>query len=149
MTTIAIRGKVIAYDSRCTAGTTIVPDGPKAIIIPKHNIVVASAGTASAIVRVIRQLTALAELLWVIDEDFKSAKDVTILTLDAKGNSYVIDAAGWRLMEGEFYAIGSGTDAALAAMHMGADALRAVEIAAMVDANTGPPFQVLRVTDIP
>lgn len=46
-----------------------------------------------------------------------------------------------------FYAIGSGTKAALAAMHMGADAKKAVEIASLVDPHTGGPIQVFKFHD--
>lgn len=39
-----------------------------------------------------------------------------------------------------FYAIGSGSKAALGAMHMGADALKAVQVAAEIDPYTSGPF---------
>jgi hypothetical protein len=41
-----------------------------------------------------------------------------------------------------FYAIGSGSKAALGAMHMGANALKAVQVAAEVDPYTMGPFHV-------
>jgi hypothetical protein len=44
-----------------------------------------------------------------------------------------------------FYAIGSGTKAALAAMHMGAGAEEAVKIACKVDPHTGGEIQVFRI----
>jgi len=44
-----------------------------------------------------------------------------------------------------FYAIGSGSKAALAAMHMGADAIKAVDIACKVDPHTGGEIQVFRI----
>ena len=43
----------------------------------------------------------------------------------------------------EFYAIGTGAMAALSAMHMGATPRRAVEIACLVDNNTGGPVDVM------
>ena len=43
----------------------------------------------------------------------------------------------------EFFACGTGAPAALAAMHMGADPKRAVEIAALVDNSTGGPVDVI------
>lgn len=45
--------------------------------------------------------------------------------------------AGWAPVEGEFFAYGSGLEAAIAAMHMGADARRAVEIANIVTTGCG------------
>lgn len=43
----------------------------------------------------------------------------------------------------EFFAIGSGEDYALAAMSMGADAMKAVEVAAIHDVFTSAPFMSL------
>ena len=42
------------------------------------------------------------------------------------------------------YEIGSGQAAALAAMHRGADAARAVKVAIEFDRNSGPPVCVLK-----
>jgi ATP-dependent protease HslVU (ClpYQ) peptidase subunit len=47
-------------------------------------------------------------------------------------------------IEEQFYAIGSGTKAALAAMYMGADAEKAIEIAKLIDPHTGGPVKVYR-----
>ena len=43
-----------------------------------------------------------------------------------------------------FYALGSGTDYAIGAMEMGADAERAVQVATIHDIATGGPITVLR-----
>lgn len=47
-------------------------------------------------------------------------------------------------LTGEFFAIGSGFKLALGAMHAGADAIRAVEIAAHLDNHTRAPLTILR-----
>lgn len=52
-------------------------------------------------------------------------------------------------LEGEFFADGSGYVAALAAMKAGADAVRAIEIAAELDTNTSPPVVSFRLSDNP
>ena len=44
---------------------------------------------------------------------------------------------GWARVEGDFLAYGSGLEAALAAMHMGADAVRAVQVANAVCTGCG------------
>lgn len=44
---------------------------------------------------------------------------------------------GWAIVEGPFFAYGAGIEAAIAAMHMGADARRAVEIANIVLTGCG------------
>jgi hypothetical protein len=46
----------------------------------------------------------------------------------------------------EFYAIGSGTKCALAAMHMGATAAESIEIAKKIDPHTGGKVQVFYAT---
>lgn len=48
---------------------------------------------------------------------------------------------------GEFHAIGSGARFAIAAFDMGANALKAVEVAAHRDLFTRPPFHTLNVMD--
>jgi len=53
-----------------------------------------------------------------------------------------LDVANFRPKR--FYEIGSGQAAALAAMHRGADAPRAVEVAIEGDRNSGPPVRVLK-----
>ncbi|MBX3547317.1 hypothetical protein [Chelatococcus sp.] len=47
-------------------------------------------------------------------------------------------------LTGEFFAIGSGFKLAVGAMHAGADAIKAIEIAAHLDNCTRPPLTVLR-----
>lgn len=51
--------------------------------------------------------------------------------------------AGWANIEGEFFAYGSGLEAAIAAMHMGADARRAVEITNIVTTGCGMGVDVV------
>jgi hypothetical protein len=68
-----------------------------------------------------------------------SGADFTALTLEKDG-LYVWDS--WLLPElvtDEFYAIGSGTKAALGALHMGASAVEAVQIACLIDPYTAAP----------
>lgn len=48
------------------------------------------------------------------------------------------ERAGWKVLD-DFHAIGSGAEAAMAAMHLGASAVKAVEIAKLVNAHTGGP----------
>lgn len=47
----------------------------------------------------------------------------------------------------KFHAIGSGCDFALAAMHLGCDPVKAIEVAAELDAYTGHGVDVLRLGD--
>lgn len=50
-------------------------------------------------------------------------------------------------IESEFYAIGSGANAALGAMHMGATAAQAVEIAKQIDIFTGGDVVTMSLND--
>lgn len=52
-------------------------------------------------------------------------------------------ADGWSIVEGPFFAYGSGLEAAIAAMHMGADARRAVEITNLVTTGCGMGIDVV------
>lgn len=56
---------------------------------------------------------------------------------------------GWSTLESDFVAYGSGLEAALAAMHMGADARRAVEIACSVVNDCGGGIDVVRANAAP
>lgn len=69
--------------------------------------------------------------------------DFTALVLTRKGLfEYGKYCRGERVLE-PFYAIGSGAKAALGAMHMGADARRAVQIACKIDPYSAPPIVVM------
>lgn len=54
---------------------------------------------------------------------------------------------GWATIEGQFVAYGSGLEAAIAAMHMGADAARAVEIASLIVNGCGGGVDVVSLAD--
>jgi ATP-dependent protease HslVU (ClpYQ) peptidase subunit len=69
--------------------------------------------------------------------------DFTALVLTRKGLfEYGKYCRAERVLE-PFYAIGSGCKAALGAMHMGADARRAVQVACKVDTYSGTPIVVM------
>lgn len=53
-------------------------------------------------------------------------------------------AGGWATVEGEFFAYGSGLEAAIAAMHMGADAHRAVEVTNLTVTSCGLGVDTVR-----
>lgn len=47
-------------------------------------------------------------------------------------------------VDAPFYAVGSGKQSALAAMHLGCDPKKAVEVACLVDTSTGGPVDVIK-----
>ena len=75
---------------------------------------------------------------------FPKDADFEALILTKDGRLIHFDETLTRsVLRDPFFAVGSGAHAALAAMHLGCDPSRAVEIACLVDPFTGPPVQHL------
>ena len=73
--------------------------------------------------------------------DLSDAAEVIVVELN--GLVWLYQGQGRFLVDGPFCAIGCGRVAALAAMHAGCDAKRAIEIAALLDPFTGDGVDVL------
>lgn len=75
---------------------------------------------------------------------FAEASSIEVLELTADGRLlwWGAEMVGVPI-ENEFYAIGTGAMAAMGAMSMGASPKRAVAVAALWDAATGPDVQVM------
>lgn len=72
--------------------------------------------------------------------------DIRALLIDAGGDVYLYDESIWPsgpITPGECVAIGSGSDYAMGAMHMGATASQAVEAAIRFESNCGGPIVIL------
>ena len=143
MTTIAYRDGVLAADSRVTvdngSGARMhtcrklfrkrVTEGKK-----QFEVIIATAGESSpgmVFVDWYGSGKPVPEIFLHIDADF------TCLVLTPKGLFEYDTFCRGEEIEEDFYAIGSGAMAALAAMHCGKSALDAVRIAARVDTYTG------------
>jgi hypothetical protein len=64
--------------------------------------------------------------------------DTTLLVVEPSGRVMIYEGGGAHPVgEPPFWAIGSGFPAALGALHMGATAVQAVEIASKIEPNTG------------
>jgi hypothetical protein len=143
MTTIAYRDGILAADSRLTVDhgggsrkhtcrklfRKRVGEGKKA-----HDVVIATAGESSP---------GMVFVDWygsgkpVPDLFLHLGGDFLCLVLTPSGLfEYDVYCRG-DLIEEEFYAVGSGSVAALAAMHCGKSAIEAVRVAARIDAFTG------------
>lgn len=154
MTTIAYRGGILAADSLETLCTEAggarkfhcekiyrkkLPDGSTAII--------ACAGESSPALLFLDWYGTKKKPLKVLID---AVADFTCLVL-TKAGLFEYDAycrpLPVMLEPYPFYAIGSGAKAALGAMHAGADAATAVEIACRVDTYSAPPVVTMRLDD--
>lgn len=154
MTTIAIRNGIVAYDTRMTQNSLIHPQSfDKATVSVKHQAIFAGAGAPGQILAMFRALEQAHALPWEdpdIDLSFCSNWDNFELVIQMKdGRNYFLEDDKWYGCAGEFHACGSGSTAAIAAMHAGASAVEAVKIAAKVDCHTGGPVKFIDIAWIP
>lgn len=138
MTTIAANRKCMAGDQKVTDDDTYFRTRKIRRI---GKCIVGAAGTGPACIKFLR---------WLEKADpnadppkFGKDDELAALVLTPKG-LFVYDTScePEEILDG-FYAVGSGKQAALAAMHLGCDPGKAVEIAATVDTSTGLPVEVL------
>lgn len=137
MTTIAVSRNQMAADQRVTDGNRRFR-GKKIRRI--GGAVVGCAGDGASIAKFIRWLEEGQQ-----DDPPKFAKDAeleAIVLTPAGIFAYGTDCVPEEVLD-PFYACGTGAEAALGAMHMGADPRRAVEVAALVDNSTGGPIDVI------
>ena len=139
MTTIAYRNGVLAADTQAENCGWVIPGGARKIRRINSDTAAAICGD-----------WALFEpwLHWQCGDDdkpFDLGENTRIILANAAEGVTVYEGRGWFKFDGPFGAWGSGWPAAVAAMHMGADAKRAVEIAALCDPSTGGDVQVMAV----
>lgn len=143
MTTLAYRNGVLASDSQITFGGMRYARARKIARLPN--------GALVGICGSLAQGAKLMEFLIQNDGDLseellKSLPDVNALLIMPDRSVMILEGGkrgGAAPIDGEFFADGSGGSFALAAMCGGADAVRAVEIAADLDIHTSLPVQSL------
>lgn len=142
MTTITYRDGVVAADTRMVAGGWIGAGSARKIFRMQNGGVCAVTG----------DLAIGTTFIDWFDGDKANPRpslgdDCRVISF--RNNKITVHEGGGSFeMEGSaFYAWGSGAPAALAAMHLGADAMKAVEVASIVDPYTGGPFVFMRVGD--
>ncbi len=139
MTTIAVRGGLMAADSRMTH------DGRMTRCVKLFKRAGAVIGLAGD------DAPAMMFIDWYGSGRSRpeilvtGAADFHALVLDEKKRVWLFDkwCRGERITA-PFFAVGTGADAAMGAMHAGADARRAVSIACKVDINSGLPVVYMR-----
>lgn len=140
MTTIVYKDGVIAADSQVTAGEARKFRCEKIYQVVVHGLpaIVGLAGGA---------FDGLAFLDWLMGDKpeppqrlIDGEADFTAIVLNKHG---LFEYDKWcrpdKVLE-RFYAVGSGASAALGAMHMGATARQAVEVACKIDPFSGGPI---------
>jgi 20S proteasome alpha/beta subunit len=138
MTTIAYRDGIMAADRAAHLGNDWKkPDRVTKIIRLEDGSLFAAAGDTGVFSKLLTWLTA-----GLARGERPEIPDCDVLLLGHDGRLWFFSGAGKRLVDAPFAAIGSGAPVAYGAMHAGATAERAVEIAALVDPWTGGEIQV-------
>lgn len=143
MTTIAANRKMMAADRKVTDENGLRTARK---IVRVGDAIVGCAGTCSLTIAFLAYLEVMAtcdhdevaEKPRVGKDDSLSALILTPLGLFVCDESFEIE----EILD-DFYAVGTGAKAALAAMHLGCSPIEAVEIACRVDPDTGGPIDVM------
>lgn len=142
MTTIAANRTLMASDSKVSVENKGI-DYPAVKILKKKGTLIGAAGHAGDCTRFIKWAATGfndKEPKWNEEE----GEEDSVIGLIVKDDGIYVWTQGDpepERVEGDFFAVGSGGKAARAAMHMGADPVKAVEVACQVDPYSGGPVQ--------
>ncbi|HEX4767667.1 MAG TPA: hypothetical protein VH414_15475 [Lichenihabitans sp.] len=154
MTTVVYRDGTLAADSLLVQGSIKCPESMNKLVMGRtHPVLYAMAGKISALAATVRILEAMPVAPWDGGEfptrpPLDANSELVAFHRDGRIFSFETDGLWFEPAEVPFMALGSGAKAALGALHMGADAVRAVEIACLTDAYTGGPIVTMRLSDI-
>lgn len=142
MTTIAYRAGVMVGDGR----ETVIGDGESPVILRDNTVKVVKlpdgslfggAHSSEDISRLQKALTS--------NEPLPELDDIAGLRIDPKGRMWLYEGRVWQPLRGlEYFAIGSGSVFALAAMDAGVSALDAVKIAVKRDPYSGGKVTIVK-----
>jgi len=136
MTTIACNRTCMACDSLTDHGTTRLRSNSKISRI--RNELIGSSGLTDGNILFLE---------WYRGDRKTRSKielDICMLVLNQRGIFLYHQNLVPSQVKHPFYAVGSGAEVALGAMHAGASPKEAVEIACKVNINTGPPVRVYK-----
>ena len=139
ITTIAYRNGILAADTQAEAGGWIVPGEVGKIRRIDADTVAAVTGDWGCIEPWLKWYAGDRSSPYDLGEDSR------IILAHARDGLTIYQGKGWFKVTAPFAAWGSGWPAAVAAMHMGADAKRAIEVAMLCDPSTGGEVQVVPV----
>ncbi len=154
MSTVAYRAGVLAADTMMTQGSIKCPESMNKLCMGKtHPVIYAMAGKTAALAATMRMIEVMPIAPWDGGEfpsrpPMDSSCELVAFHRDGRVFSFEAEGLWYEPADVPFMALGSGSKAALGALHMGADAARAVEIACLADAYTGGPIVTMRVADI-
>ena len=145
MTTIVSDLKMMVSDSRVSVDS----DNPKVDdyifsankIYQKKDAIIGCCGSNEDIESFVKWYSSRHKKPKIIDKEFAA------LVLTQKGLFHYDSTLSKDKVNDKFAAIGSGGNAALGALHMGADLVRSVEIAMLVDKHSGPPIQIVKLNN--
>lgn len=150
MTTIAYRDGILAADSRVThdseaGGTRIFKCTKLYRKIAKldgeeQEVILATAGESAPGELFVEWFGTGKDVTDMRDTFVLGMADFTVLVLKHDGLYEVDMYCHISKVLDKFYAVGSGAKAAMGAMHMGADAYKAVQIACKIDPYSAPPI---------
>ena len=140
MTTIAYKDGILAADSRLTTGSTIVASHYNKVRKLDDGRIVAAVGNVAKHDDYIKQLASGEIHNNKLDDD---GTDAIIVLYEDRLEAHYNDGI---IIYGlnEFYAFGSGSTAALAAMHMGLTAIESVKFASKLDVYTNDVVLAMR-----
>jgi hypothetical protein len=134
MTTVAYRDGVLATDSQGMEDGFIATHRSRKLYELPNGGHAASVGAKA-------DTTAYIRWLGTGEGDRPHLGGSTVIVLQPDGTVVVHEYGGEYVLTEPYAAWGSGFPGAMAAMHAGCDAIRAIEIAAMIDPSTGGPVQ--------
>jgi hypothetical protein len=131
MTTIAFRWGVLASDSMCCRGSWINPyPAEKLFRLPDGGVAGVTGEYAEA-------MGFVAWLQGHEQADRPPLSEASVIRLHKDGSLTIYEGSASYDIKPDFAAFGSGGMAANAAMYMGADAAKAIEVASLLDDGTG------------
>lgn len=141
MTTIAYRDGVLAADRRCLINGWKQPHQLSKLFEVGDGSICAVTGDYANAMRVVRHL----QMVRSADEAPPLNENSRVIWLRSAGKMTIFEGDGHFDMECDFTAFGSGAPTAQAAMYAGTDAKRAVEIASLLDDQTGPDVETMSI----
>jgi ATP-dependent protease HslVU (ClpYQ) peptidase subunit len=140
MTTLAYRDGELATDSRITSGDMIISDTRKKVHRLRDGSILAWSGSVQQAELLLRAMRKTGTKIPKLD-------DISALHLRTDGTLWEYEGEAWVKQDPGYYATGSGSAYAFAAMDAGASAKEAVRIAIKRDAASGGRVQSLKLKD--